>query len=59
MAILLNMETFCLKKTQNIVAFGEVCYLTSLWTATMGRAFKALYWQAGTISDHFPATSTA
>lgn len=45
------------RKSQNIVAFGEEHYLTSLWTSSMGKAFKAFYWQAGTISDLFPATS--
>lgn len=45
------------RKSQNIVAFGEERYLTSLWTSSMGKAFKAFYWQAGMISDLFPATS--
>lgn len=60
MAVLLNMETFCLKKNpHNIIALSEACYLTSLWTASISRATKALYCQAGTIYDQFPATCAA
>lgn len=47
------------KNPHNIIALGEACYLTSLWTASISRATKALYWQAGTVSDHFSATCTA
>lgn len=49
---------FLLGKATKHSVFSEVCHLTSLWNASMGRIFKALYWQAGMISDPLPATST-